>query len=186
MNANPMESPPDDKITMKGGFNFLLFAAQVHAACIWPFLRSGMGVDALRTHGALAPGLLLLCAAAGAESMLIYAGIWIIFAARMRAKADESQHSRYTGFPSLAIRIPGFRTEMKAKAAECLLCLILGIALMPLDEAVGVFVMFGSLSLGILEGVHREMNRMQVRRMRDAHIEQTMLAERFRGERHDY
>ena len=57
---------------------------------------------------------------------------------------------------------------------------------MPLDEAVGVFVAAGCFSLAMVEGIGREVNRMRVQRMRDAQIENQMLAERFRGQRHDY
>lgn len=186
MNENPMQAPPDDKITMKGGFNFLLFMAQVHAACLWPFLRSHAGVEALRVHGGAAFVFMMLVAACGANAIALYACVWVVFAARMRLTADESQHSRYSGFPSVAIRIPGFRTEMKAKAAECLLCLLVGVLLMPLDEALGAFVALGCVSLGLMEGIDREVNRMRLRRMRDAQIEHSMLAERYRGERHDF
>ncbi|HEY2787364.1 MAG TPA: hypothetical protein VGJ05_20580 [Fimbriiglobus sp.] len=183
MNTN--EQQPDDKLTMKGSFNVLLYGAQVHAACVWPFLRLGMGVEALRWHGPAAFVLLCLLGCAS-QSMLIYLAVWLVFVARQRIKADPAQHSRYTGYPVVAIRIPGFRTEMKAKAAECLLCLLAGIALMPLDEAVGAFVAAGCFSLAIVEGIGREVNRMRVQRMRDAQIENQMLAERFRGQRHDY
>ena len=96
------------------------------------------------------------------------------------------QHSRYTGFPSLAIKIPGFRSEKQAKAAECLLCLFVGVLLMPIDEGIGAFVAAGTFSLGFVEGVSREINRQRVQRMRDAQIEHQQLAERFRGERDDF
>jgi len=183
MNMN--EQQPDDKFTMKGSFNALLYAAQVHAACVWPFLRLGAGVEALRWQGPVA--FVLLCLLAGAsQSMLIYLAVWLVFVARQRIKADPAQHSRYTGYPVVAIRIPGFRTEKKAKVAECMICLVAGIGLMPLDEAVGAFIAAGFFSLAIIEGIGREVNRMRVQRMRDARIENEMLAERFRGQRHDY
>jgi len=183
MNMN--EQQPDDKFTMKGSFNALLYGAQVHSACIWPFLRLGAGVEALRWQGPAA--FMLLCLlSAGSQSMLVYLAIWLVFVARQRIKADPSQHSRYTGYPVVAIRVPGFRTEMKAKALECILCLVAGVLLMSLDEAVGAFVAAGCFSLAIVEGVGREVNRLRVQRMRDAQIENQMLAERFRGQRHDY
>lgn len=183
MNVN--EPQPDDKLSVKGSFNALLLIAQVHAACVWPFLRKGMGVEALRWHGPTAFMLMLLCAA-GSQAMLIYLAIWFVFVARQRIKADGTQHSKYTGYPVVAIRIPGFGSEKKAKAAECLLCLVVGVLLMPLDPAVGAFVAAGCFSLAIVEGIGREVNRMRVQRMRDAQIEHQMLAERFRGQRDDY
>ena len=65
------ESQPDDKLSMKGSFNALLLIAQVHAACVWTFLRKGMRVEALRLHGPAAFMLILLCSA-GYEAMLDY------------------------------------------------------------------------------------------------------------------
>jgi hypothetical protein len=185
MQMNPNEPQPDDKLTMKGSFNFLLFFAQVHAACIWPFLRSGMGVEALRMHGAVAFILLCVCATQS-SAMLLYLAIWMVFVARQRIKADPTQHSQYTGFPVVAIKFPGFRTEKKAKVLEFMLCLVAGIALAPIDAAVAAFVSAGFFSLAIVEGIGREVNRMRVQRMRDAQIEHQMLAERFRGQRDDY
>ena len=93
MNTN--EQQPDDKLTMKGSFNFLLYGAQVHAACVWPFLRLGMGVEALRWHGPAA--FVLLCLFAGAsQSMLIYLAVWFVFVARQRIKADPGASIRGT------------------------------------------------------------------------------------------
>jgi hypothetical protein len=185
MYDNVNEPQPNDKMTVKGSFNALLFFSQLHAACIWPFLRTGMGVEALRQYGALA-FFLLMFLALNSTAMLVYLALWCVFAARQRAKADSSQHSQYTGYPYLAIKIPGFRTEAKAKVAESLLCLAVGVALMPVNEGVGAFVAVGMFSLAMVEGIGREVNRKRMLRMRDAWIEQQQLAERFRGQRHDY
>lgn len=67
-----------------------------------------------------------------------------------------------------------------------MLCLLAGVLLMPLDQAVGVFVAMGAFSLAIVEGIGREVNRARVQRMRDARIENELFAERFRGQRNDY
>ncbi len=134
MQTNPAESQTGDRFSVQDSFNVMAFAAQTLAACVWPFLRSGVGVEALRGHGAVAFALMLLICAAGSQAMLVYLALWSIFAARQRWKADPNQHSRYTGFPAVAIKIPGFRSEKQAKAGECLLCLFVGVLLMPIER----------------------------------------------------
>jgi hypothetical protein len=176
---------PSDRPSMKGSFNALLWLASIHSTAILPFLRTGFGQEAFRMNAAIcALGLFFLGGAS--DSFLIYLALWFVAVARQRIKCDPTQHSRFLGFPAVAIRIPGFRSEKRAKAAECLLCMAVGVGLSALDPALGMFVFGGAFSLAIIEAATREMWRRETQSIRDAQILMAARTERFRGQRHDY
>ena len=83
-------------------------------------------------------------------------------------------------FPFLASKFPFVKSESTARAVEPVLCVLIGSLLCMVSETLGLFVMSMSLSLMIVRAVEIEASNAQLRRMRDAKIEQEFLSERFR------
>jgi hypothetical protein len=182
-----------DASSMNSGLNLLRLLVDGHAACVAPFMRSGMGANYPGVDGLVGLVMILLYAAQMRDRFMVwYFWIWLAAIAYRRIETVRlirrgwAEHSRYTGTP-LALKLPFVKNEMTAKnAIEPAICFLIGVCLLPISEALGAFVMLGYLSLGIQRGLQSQVNRMRLRQMRDAAIEQRQLAERFRGERDDF
>jgi len=121
--------------------------------------------------------------------MIPYLGLWSLAycyqCGRTQRLVNQGAiwHSRFEGTPWLGMRFPFIRTEARAKRLmEPAICCIVGVALIPLSPGLGLFFAAGSLSLAIVDSIHREYARKQLMAMRDAEIEQRYLAARYRGE----
>jgi hypothetical protein len=166
----------------------LLLIANAHATCFTVFFRSNFGVEALGFPGLTAFLMMVVYGTLRAPEMFIYLGAWFIalLAQRMRTLRMVRQgcrvHSRYTGYPALAMKLPGVTERTAVVLVEPLLCLLVGAFLYcTVSQALGGFVMFGVASLLFRYGIEQQITRKRVQTMRDAEIEQRYLAERFRG-----
>jgi hypothetical protein len=175
-----------EKFGMRESMNLSYVLASTHALCITPFLRTGFGMEAFGLPAIFACGLMLLCAL-GSPDMFGYFVAWIVAVAIQRArsfKADRQGdvvHSRYRGWPVLAMRVPWVRSEPTAKlVVEPLICLTTSVAVTPLSPAIGSFVLWGCFSLLFTAGVNRQLRLARVRRMRDAQLEQEQLVRDFK------
>ncbi len=63
------------------------------------------------------------------------------------------------------------------------MCGLVGILLMPYDEALGTFIAAGFLSLMFKLAIERRIDEASVQRMRDAEIEQRWMIEQNRRRR---
>ena len=182
-----------DASSMKSGINLLQLLVDGHAACVAPFLRNGMGSNYPGVDGLVALVMILVYAAETRDRfMMWYFWIWLLTIACQRIETFRlirrgwAEHSRYTGRP-LLLKLPFVKNEMTAKnMIEPAFCFLVGLCLLPISQTLGAFVMLGYLSLGIQRGLQSQVNRMRVRQMRDAAIEQRQLAEWFRSERDDF
>lgn len=180
-----------DDIRMTVNLTYVI--ANTHSLCLTPFIRSSFGLRAMGLSGWFSFVLLVLIAASTPDrGMTVYFYAWIVVVSfqRMRTvsrnRRGQREHSRYGGWPWLAMLVPTINSEHKAKEFEPFMCLAIGLTLMPLSPVVGGFVAAGMLSLGIVQGCHVEARRRTVLSMRDMEIEQNQLRERLRGERNDF
>ena len=93
-------------------------------------------------------------------------------------------HSKYDGYPALALKLPFVRTEGSAKSLEPVFCILAGAALCPWSEAVGAYVFLGFASLLVVRAFETQSTVNRVRAMQDAAIEQRNMASMFRGDFH--
>jgi len=186
MNQNQQEN----KIGMRESFNLLYAAAKVHSMCFWPiFLRRDFGTEALGFPAFFALVLMLLIGGLGRmPEMFPYLGFWLFMLILQRARTFRLVrqgvvwHSRYEGYPWLALCIPFVRKESRAKSlVEPVLCLLAGAALYQVYQGLGVFVMAGFFSMVVVDGINRELDRKRLAAMRNAEIEQKWLVARYRG-----
>ena len=167
--------------------NLLYIAAKGMAACVWPFIRSHPGVHALGAPGVIALLIILLYAAGqNAPEMMTYLVVWFLVVAFRNAQArrqerrGRGEHSRYDGWPWLAMRLPFVRDEVKAKGVEPFVCFAIGVFICPLSEPMGKFVMLGAVGLLLVRVMELRANEVRARRMRDAMIEMRQLSEDLR------
>ena len=176
-----------DKLTVRGGFNFLYLAINGHATCFTPFLHSGFGSEALGVNGVAGLVVILLYIAySGSPAMVTFLYVWLLMMLMQRIKTTTMRrqgyviHSRYDGFPLLAKLI---KSERAARGLEPFICALAGILLMPYDEALGQFVLFGLVSLIARIAFQDRIDNVAVQRMRDAEIEQRWLVEQNKTRR---
>jgi hypothetical protein len=182
-----------EQSSFRSSFNAMYFLANSHATCLTVFLRHSFGSEAIGMNGLVAVLMMLVyrgetrCLAMGTFFM---AWLVALIVQRLRTfvlyQRGWRLHSRYGGYPWLAIRIPFVKTEVRAMALEPLVCLLVGHVLCRWSEPVGRFVMFGCFSLAIKNGIERQIDRARLRQMHDAVIEQMHLVERFQQTRKDY
>jgi len=183
------QNQPENKIGMRESFNLLYAAAKVHAMCFWPIIRRDFGTEALGFPAFFALVLMLLVGGLGrTPEIFAFLGFWLLMLIIQRARTfwlvrrRVVWHSRYEGYPWLALCLPLIRKESRAKSlVEPVLCLLAGAALYQLSEGLGVFVMAGFFSLAMVDGINRELDRRRLVAMRDAEIEQKVLVARYRG-----
>jgi hypothetical protein len=182
-----------DPFNLRTGANVMNLLVETHAAGVTPFLRSGMGVNYPGVFGLLALVMILLYAAATHDPLVI-TFFWFWLGAIILRRAEAVQlarrgrivHSRYNGWPWFSIKLRFVKTESAAKVADAVVCLVVGALLFQWSKAVGQFVMFGCVSLGMQRAIQGQVNSMRLRQMRDAAIEQRHLADSFRENRSEF
>src|SRR5690349_15604848 len=113
MDSQQTQQMPSDKFTVRGAANVGYVVANGWSACLWPFMRRGFGMEALGVTGLVGLGIQLLCICiAGAPEMVGYMFVWLGLVLYHRARSwraerrGEVQHSRYAGYPWLAMWCP--------------------------------------------------------------------------------
>ncbi len=178
---------PADQITVAGSTNLLYFLALSHATCFTPFLRSNFGTEALGFQGLGAVVILLLLAVSHPLGGLFLLA-WFVTLMLRRAQTFVNWrdgavgHSQYAGDSTVARRF-FCKNERTAKLLiEPLLCGGAGYLLSDLSPVVGTFVMAGGGSLFLVQVFERFALFIRVQRLRDAEIEQRVIAAAYRGE----
>lgn len=180
-----MERVPPETKKKEDWLGLIYWVTTLHAMCVLPFLRSGFGREALGVPGFLAFILLLSCALASPVcagffltwlGMVIYRRVETFRLLRQGAQL----HSRYAGYPSLALRVPFVRTVETATGFwEPALAFLGGLMLCPLAEGFGGFIMLAGFSLMVRNGIEGEITRKRIERMQDAKIEGEFYSSRL-------
>ena len=188
MNQN--QNQKQQEFGMRESCNLLYALAKIHAMSFWPIIRRDFGTDALGRPAGFALVLMLLVGGLGRiPEMFPYVGLWLFMLLYQRSrtmklvKQGTVWHSLYEGYPAVALGFRFVRSEAKAKQfIEPMLCLAVGVALTDFSQGLGIFVMAGCVSMAIVDGINREIDRKRLAAMRDAEIEQRWLVARYRGQ----
>jgi hypothetical protein len=184
------QNPQQEKFGLRENTNLAYAIAKIHAFSFYPFIRRDFGTDAFGFPAFCAMILMLLYGGlARVPEMFPYLALWLgmVLAQRLRTatlvRRGFRWHSRYEGYPIVAFFVPFIRKESTAKGLiEPLILLAVGAFLHQVSPPFGAFVLAGCVSLALVEGMHREINRRRLVAMRDAEIEQRYLTARYRGE----
>jgi hypothetical protein len=175
-------------MSQKDSFNLLYALAKGHAMCFLPFMRKNFGSEALGVPGVIAFILMLLVGGFGQiPEMPGFIGVWVIVvlchrASTMRAlRKGVVRHSRYDG--DVDTRLIRSRSTVKLML-EPLVCVVVGVCIEAagFSHGLAVFVGAGFFSLSLVAWIDRELDRKRLEAMRDAAIEQSYLAARYRGD----
>jgi len=184
--ANP-QGQNDPFKNARTGINLVGLAANGYATAVTPFLRRGMGSEALGVNGVVA--LLIIIGYAGVTNSpetITFFWVWLVavgcqrvYGARQRA-SGEAVHSRYAGDAVAGRRFT--KSERVAREiVEPMICIVVGAFLWQWSEPLGRFILCASFSLLVSRGLDTQVTRNRVQAMRDAAIEQRFLADLFNG-----
>ena len=149
----------------RDGFNIAGFALTAHAMTILPFTRTGMGIRGLGAYGFWAMVMIFFYALLmGSPAMLLYLALWLVMAVRHRLFPDRRQHSAYQGYPWLFGWM--VKDEYIARCVEAASMFLIGSLLYGLSQAVGLFVVCGTFSLGAKYVMEHSLH---LRRVQAAH-----------------
>jgi hypothetical protein len=178
-------------LSYKDSFNLAYVGAKAHAMCFLPFFRRNFGNEALGWPCATAFILMLLVGEfCQIPEMMGFMGFWMIVVLGQRASTMRQfrqgviRHSRYEGdTTSRLIRNP----STVKRVVEPLVCVLGGVCIEAagVSHGLAVFVGMGAFSLAFVAGIDKELDDKRVQAMRDAAIQQSYLAARFRGELDD-
>lgn len=183
----PQQQNNSTKLTTGDSLGLIYLAANSHATAITPLIRSDFGMEAFHPYGLVA--LLLMLALTGgrwASGMGVYLAVWFIAliirrieSFRLRLKGIVT-HSRYRGYPWLAMKFRFIKDVEQAKGFEPFMCFLIGAAICPVSETLGFFIMAGFISLGVCMCIDKFIVFKRVQHMSDAVIEGEYYAEEFR------
>lgn len=178
----------ENGLSHKDGFNLLYVLAKGHSMCFLPFLRKNFGSEALGRPGAIAIVIMVLVGSLGQiPDMWPFLGLWFLAMLCQRASSERAKrqgvirHSRYAG--DLDTKLVTNPATVKL-VAEPLVCILAGVCVEAagLSHGLAVFIGAGAFSLALVAIIDRQLDHKRVQAMRDAAIEQSYLAARFRGE----
>jgi hypothetical protein len=175
-------------LSRKDSFNLLYVLAKGHAMCFLPFFRRNFGSEALGWPGLTAFILMLAVGSFGRiPEMIDFLGFWMIIMLCQRAWTMRQimqgvvRHSRYDGDVNTRL----CRNPLTVKLiVEPLICVIAGVCIehARISHRLAMFVGLGAVSLFLVAVIDRQLDNMRLQAMRDAAIEQSYLAARFRGD----
>lgn len=178
----------------RSGFNMLSWALSGYATAILPFIRRDFGVNFFGLNALVAIGVMLVFGAVeNTDDLMAYMALWLLLVAAHRLDAHRNYrrgqvtHSRHTGDSLIAAKLPA---SVKRKTVQMLIepgvCLIAGALLCPHAPGCGRFLIGGAFAVMAFNGTQRASMQQRVRSMRDAHIEQQVTAQMFRGRDDDF
>ncbi len=180
-NRNFERSQPMDAMGLIWSF------CNVYCTSIAVFIRKDFGQEALSSNSVYAL-LVLIFLAAQDPAFQIFLGLFFIAQVYRRIQTllllrrGVVWHSRYAGYPYLAMKCPFVRKEETAKGIiEPMMCFLAGVTLMPLSEPVGLYVFWASLSFLMRAGIEREIARKRKLQMQDAKIEHEWYSDDLRS-----
>ncbi len=153
---------------------FIYFICNGHKMCITPFIHYGYGSQALGFPAMFALAL-LVCSCAADPRMVYWLMAWIpalIVQRIITVRSKVITHSRYAGYPWLAMKVPFLKQETTAvQFTEPMICFTLGALLLGWSQFLGLFLMAGFLSLLICGAIENELFELRLMRMQDARLE---------------
>lgn len=171
---------------------FAWSVCHIHATALAVFMRRDFGREALGMNAFFAMLLILGFYSVTADrAVFVFFGCWLVAQITQRVltfrlvRSGAIFHSRYAGYPWLAMKVPFVRESAARGLIEPMLCLVAGALLCPVSENLGGFVMLGFLTFLIRNAIEMEIVRKRVEQMHDAEIEQRYLASRFRNPMED-
>ena len=179
---------PGDHLTPQTCTNIVYQLAACHATCFQVFLRKDFGAEAFGKFTGPGAFIMLILAAGADRIMMCYLWVWLIALLLQKARTSTNRqkgiipHSRYNGFPAVAMKLFRSKTETQARTVEPVICLVAGIALMQVAETAGMFVAAGFVSTAIVEGSIRWIDHRKVQQMRDGQIDAERMSAMYRGE----
>ncbi len=170
---------------MSGGYLLLNCAATL----VTPITRGVFGSHALGVNGIITCVGLIYFAVAHPPAM-IYLAVWLAFLVCRRIATFERMrrrvpiHSKYNGYPWLALRLmPLVKNEVLSKClVEPVLVAAVGLLVIRWDEPLGWMFLIAASGIYFTSYMDRVCDANALRAMRDASIEQRTLASRFRGQ----
>lgn len=172
----------------KESFNLLYLTVRAYAMCVLPFVRTGFGSHAFGLDALLAAALIFVSVGFFKATILLgYLSLWFVVvilqriaSAAQRSSRREYVHSQYQG-DSVFGRIPGISANAARGVLEPMVTFWAGMVLSGYSLPLADFL-FGAAGAMLLKAVMElEFDRARVRRMRDAHAEQTYLSRRIRN-----
>lgn len=174
---------PGDHITLQSTVNGMAFAAVIYSTCFTPFLRRGFGSEALGFQGLFA--FIVMLFVAGTNRIgLGYFLLWLVFLAYRRWETTVRRwrghivHSQYAGDSLLAV---GCSSQFAKRWLEPPLVLTCGAVLSRWSPNVGMFVMWGTGALVIVQLVEYVITQLRIQHMHDGAIEAEYYSGKFRG-----
>jgi len=164
MGDKPREMPESTNVEGKDIVNLSFQLASIHAACVWPFTRSGFGTHAFRGY----PWSLLLmlgyAAARPCPAMQWYIPAWLLMVLYRRSTANRHQHSKYQGYPWLFKR----QNAQVAFSMEMISCFFAAVFAAMADQALADFLMAAIVSLFAVMMIEAAVIDARRRAKRDA------------------
>ena len=183
----PQPQPRDDqKIDHAYVFGLLYLLCNAHRVCITVFIRRSFGTSAFEWHAVVA--LIIHWTVAD-----LYPGFGLFFLFWLAALICQRiqsyrlrwmgilQHSRYQGYPWLAMHMPFIKSEHQARRFEPLLCLLLGVLVATIWDRLGLFIMAGFGSFGTCLVIETAILHQRMQAMVDADLELGYFVEHHRG-----
>jgi hypothetical protein len=174
---------PGDMISMKDSFNLLMFLARCYAMVFIPFLRRGLGREAIGLYG-IGAFLALLFMAVGDPVGFWFLAAWFCTVIYRRIETMRAwyrgyrPHSQYWGEAWFSRLF--FKNEKMIPTMEAAACLVAGAALMPLSVSVGSFVFYGFIGIGMVSCFDSYYMQQRLQRMHDAEIENRYMRDLYR------
>jgi hypothetical protein len=188
-----MQNQQQNQRPMGDSLQFVLLLFNAHAICLTPFLHRGFGVRYPGTTG-LAAAVLIFAMMGITHDPLLWMFFWAwavamvaqrAYAVKLR-RAGVAIHSFYDGYPWLAMKL-GMKSDRTARMGEGIWCLLVGGVLAAAGtRGLGQFIMFGCMSLPVVEAMKRQMRHKQVLSAQDALLEMQAYQERIQGSRDDF
>lgn len=168
------------------GLGLLYFLINSHATSVTIFLRRHFGKEALAENSLMAMLMLFLMATED-PAFLVYLGmffgmqIWRRIETFRLAWQGVIWHSRYPGYPCVAMKMPNVRDEaMAVQVVEPVICFVVGFAFCPMSELLGLYVVTAGASLMLRNGIDALVDRKRIQRMHDARFEHEWYSERMK------
>jgi hypothetical protein len=178
------QQPDNWRVTTAQSFAFTYLVARSHSLAMHLFMRHTFGVHAFDPYGVFTGiGLLVLANLYGGFGWLL--GWWFLMLLYHRARLlkQERVHTRYGGYPWLAMRLPFVKDEEQARKAEPFMCGVAGLILMDPCPELGLFVGLGFFSMSAVLLIEQLSVKQRLRAMHDAEIEMQYYSDLYRRQR---
>lgn len=167
----------DARLEQAAVVNVLLLLVHAHATSVAIFLRRDFGKEALAANSLVAMFILFVMATQDPVFMT-YLGLFLAMQIYRRIETfrkawrGEIWHSLYPGYPYIALKCRNVTDERKAvQVAEPSICVLVGLAFLPISELLGLYIMLAGVSLVLRNGVNDLLDRKRIQQMYDARCE---------------